>query len=191
MVDTIVAIVIVSAIAGFFAKLTDEIADRKIGGKIGYLFALIYGAAGAYLAGALQLATLWIAAASANVLARKIDCKYHALGLVVFVLGTLAFGITTFSIPLFMFFLFFAALDEVHVPAGKTDLVSSIISRRLTLVIMCLAVALVFGVWEYFVSILAFDVAYFVGEKAGWKLYPAKKVVAVKSVKKASKKKRK
>lgn len=170
-------IIVVSAIAGFFAKLTDEIEDRGIKSKIGYLFAFIYGAAGAYLAGALKLATLWIAAASANVLARKIDCKYHALGLVVFVIGTLAFGISTFSIPLFMFFLFFAALDEVHVPAGKTDFVSSIINRRLTLVIVCLAVALVYGVWEYFVSILSFDVAYFVGEKAGWKIYPAKKAV--------------
>lgn len=184
-------IIIVSAVAGFFAKLADEIEDRGIKSKVGYLFAFIYGACGAYLAGALQLATLWIATASANVLARKVDCKYHALGLVVFVLGTLAFGISTFSIPLFMFFLFFAALDEVHVPAGKADLVSSIISRRLTLVLMCLAVALVFGVWEYFVSILSFDVAYFVGEKAGWKLYPAKKAVAVKSAKKASRKKRK
>lgn len=183
-------IIVVSAIAGFFAKLADEIEDRGIKSRIGYLFALIYGACGAYLAGALKLATLWIATASANVLARKVDCKYHALGLVVFVLGTLAFGISTFSIPLFMFFLFFAALDEVHVPAGKTDLVSGIISRRLTLVIVCLAIALVFGVWEYFASILSFDVAYFVGEKAGWKLYPAKKAGAQKKVKKAARRKK-
>jgi len=172
-------IIVVSAVAGFFAKLADEIEDRRIGGKAGYLFALIYGVAGAYLASVLKLATLWIATASANVLARKIDCKYHALGLVVFVIGTLALGISAFNIPLFMFFLFFAALDEVHVPQGKSDLVSGIVSRRLTLVLVCLFVALVFGIWEYFASIAAFDAAYFVGEKAGWRIYPAKKAAVV------------
>lgn len=184
-------IIAASAIMGFFAKLTDEIEDRKIGSKIGYLFALIYGACGAYLAGAGGLATLWIATASANVLARKIDCKMHALGLVVFVVGTLALGINAFNIPLFMFFLFFAGLDEVNVPSGKSDIVSAIIGRRLSLVIATLLVGLAFGIWEYFASIAAFDAAYLIGEKAGWKIYPAKKTQGEKGIKKQKGRKKK
>ncbi|MBS3069140.1 hypothetical protein J4441_02115 [Candidatus Micrarchaeota archaeon] len=167
-----IEIIAVSALMGFFAKLTDESEDRGIFGKAAYLFAAAYGAFGAYLSSALGLASLWVATAFANVLAKKIDGKFHALGLVVFVLGTLALGISEFSIPLFMFLLFFAALDEINLPGGKTDMVSTIISRRLSLVIATLLVALVFGVWEYFASIAAFDVAYFASAWSAAKLYP-------------------
>lgn len=162
--------VVISALAGFCAKLADEAADHS--SRLPFFMALpaalLYGWLGAMLILITPLSSLFLALALAAVLSGKIDHPLHWLGVGVLA-ALLLFGPMR-SFDLWPFVLFFIAglLDELELPLGPLRMMGE---QRLWAPFAALGLYLWDGEALFLLAILGFDIAYrtaaIVGRLAG------------------------
>lgn len=149
-------------------KLTDVLECRT--GLAAYVSALGYGFLIAYLASAsAEIATVFVAAIFANLLAGKIDSVAHWLGFVAFLAVFFVLGIPAFNIGFLCAFVFAAYADEyIHefVSRKKVHLSKAILELRPILPLFALVVSFVSGVWTYFAAIILFDLGYLLAQAA-------------------------
>ena len=169
------------AIAGFCAKVVDELTQarifERISNKLGsikkkifpalpIMLAIIYGAALGWLSATTLLSSLFIALAIASLLAGKIDNLHHLLGAGVFAAVLLVMSISVLDPWLFSLFLVTGLLDELEL-GGMTKGVAAFFNReRLWTPLAALAVFVFYTTpLIYLLALLVFDAAYRFG---GW-----------------------
>ena len=152
--------IIFSAIAGFFAKTTDEGAENPppFPSFVFILAALAYGIILGCLAVSSPLSSLFLALAISAILAAKIDHPFHILGLCAFAGMIIFFQIAAFDPWLFSLFLAASLFDELALPLGR--LLGRLSNERLYTPLAALAVLLAGGEWIFFAAIVSFDIAY-------------------------------
>ena len=165
-----------SALAGFCAKVVDEIADLGLDIRrkkkyvpfyfLPILLAIIYGAALAWLSSQTLLSSLFIAMAIASLLAGKIDHPYHVLGVGVFALLVWLMPPTVLDPWLFCLFLVSGLLDELELGGMAHGLFAFLNRERLWTPLAALGAFIVLGVpLLYLLALVVFDAAYRFG---GW-----------------------
>jgi len=144
-------------IAGFIVKFVDWLDDeRKSKNPVKYLLAIFYGVLIGYLIGTANFSAIFLAALVAQVFARKIDTLAHRIGFITSAVSLLLFGLPSMDVALLIYFLVLAFLDEVDFVGWLRPLTE----YRPFLKVGPLAPALMFGRWEYFAGIIAFDMGY-------------------------------
>lgn len=164
-----------SALAGFCAKVVDEMAERGLFWRkkkyaalflIPILLAIIYGAALAWVSSQTLLSSLFIALAVASLLAGKIDHPYHMIGAAVFALVLLLMPPVVLDPWLFCLFLVSGLLDELELGGMARGLVAFFNRERLWTPLAALGAFVVLGApLFYLLALIAFDAAYRFG---GW-----------------------
>jgi hypothetical protein len=148
--------VLLAFLAGFIVKIVDWMEDdRRTSNIVKDLLGLCYGSLIGYLIGTASFSLLFLAALMAQVLARKIDKASHQLGFAVAILSLFFFGFPQLDLPLLAFFLVLAFLDE----ADFLGRLHPLTEYRVFLKAGALAM-IVFGRWDYFIAIMAFDIGY-------------------------------
>jgi len=143
-------------LAGVLVKTVDWLDDDlKSKTPIKFVLALAYGLLVGYLISASSFSMIFLAALVAQVFARKIDTDAHRLGFLLAAVSMISFGLPEFDFPLFLFFLVLAFLDEVEYFVWFGPLAE----YRPFLKLGALVPA-VWGVWDYFAGIIAFDAGY-------------------------------
>ncbi len=147
---------VLAFLAGFIVKAVDWLDDdRKTSHPSKYALAATYGLAIGYIIGTSTFSTLFLAALVAQVFARKIDTIAHQLGFLVAAVSLLGFGFPSLELPVFVFFVALAFLDELELVGALKPLTD----YRLFLKLGALAMV-AFGRWDYLLAILLFDGAY-------------------------------
>ena len=164
-----------SALAGFCAKVVDEIAERGLLGRkkryvpfyfLPLLLAVVYGAALAWVSSQTLLSSLFIALAIASLLAGKIDHTYHIVGTGVFALLLILMPPTVLDSWLFCLFLVSGLLDELELGGMARGLVAFFNRERLWTPLAALLAFVMLGApLLYLLALVAFDAAYRFG---GW-----------------------
>jgi hypothetical protein len=155
--------------AGIIVKAVDWMDDDQIADHPAkYPLAALYGTLIGYMIAVSPFSILFLAAVAAQVFATKVDTTAHRIGLAAAMLVILAIGIPVIDIPVFIIFLVAAFLDEIDYVGNLRPLTE----WRPFLKCAALAFAL-FGRYEYFLAIVAFDVGYelfrFIASKSGAK----------------------
>ncbi|GEM_PF-2388004 len=166
---------ILSALSGFLTKTADQLNSR-----LGLAAGAAYGLALAVAASLDPLvATIFLPAVLANLLAGKIDSKNHWLGLAGFALGLLAFGLPSIALPFALLAFVAALLDE--------KIVLKLPYPRPFLPAAAALIAVVTHSATPLLAVLLFDAGYWVSEYV-WKKQAEKedpvKVVSVVRMKK-------
>ena len=147
---------VVALVAGFLVKIVDWLDDeRKSKHPVKYFFAILYGLLVGYIIGAAPFSGIFIAALIAQVFARKVDTTAHELGFLTALITLLFFEPPGIEFGLFFLFLVLAFLDEADF-IGK---LRPLTKYRPFLKVGALAPVL-FGRWDYFAGIIAFDIGY-------------------------------
>jgi len=147
---------VLALVAGIVVKVVDWLDDnRKSKSPVKYLLAIIYGALIGYLISVAPFSALFLAAVVAQVFARKIDTAAHQLGVLASAIAIAFFGFPMLDIPLFLFFLVFAFLDE----ADYIGRMRPLMEYRPFLKVAALVPA-IWGRWDCFAAILLFDIGY-------------------------------
>lgn len=147
---------ILCAISGALVKIVDHFEDelhRKDWWL--YLIAIFYGAIIGYLIGNSTFGLLFLAAIIAQIITNKVDKKTHALGVLVAAIVALLFQGPTLEIWILGYLLILASLDEID----AIELIKPFTKYRLFLKIGTLPFIL-FGRFDYAISIWIFDIAY-------------------------------
>ncbi|VVC02035.1 Uncharacterised protein [uncultured archaeon] len=151
------------AIAGFCAKIVDEIAERKlnVGVALPLLLAMLYGLSLGWLASQTLLGPLLLALAAASMLAGKIDHPYHLLGAVCFAAMFAFLPLLTFEPWLFALFLLSGLLDELNIGRPASGTLALLNTERLWTPLAALSAWLFLGATPLFIlAIVCFDIAY-------------------------------
>ncbi|VVB56671.1 Uncharacterised protein [uncultured archaeon] len=162
------------ALAGFCAKVVDDIIDRRlrVPSYLPILLALAYGLLLGWLSGPAGLSSLFIALALASLLSGKIDHPYHLLGAAAFALVILLTPLGGFSPWWFALFLTSGLLDELELGRGK--LLERLNEERVWTPLAALLGTAFFGLPLLFLLVLLlFDLSFRFG---GWVVsleYPA------------------
>ncbi len=155
---------------GFFVKFTDILADTKSAKKRRLRIAtgIIYGIIIGLLVGINKtIAPLVLGTVIGNMFFGKFDEKAHyaALGatIISIILSVNFFGTKEISIPLTALFAVFSFTDEFVAEkwkkAGKKIKLLSL-THRPVMPIAALVVSILFNEWIFFITIVAFDIAY-------------------------------
>lgn len=165
----------VSALAGFCAKVADEIAEHGLSRRkkkyapiffLPILLAILYGAALGWLSSQTLLSSLFIALAVASLLSGKIDHPYHVLGAAVFALVVWLMPPVVLDPWLFCLFLVSGLLDELELGGMARGLVAFLNRERLWTPLAALGAAVFLSApLLYLLALVAFDAAYRFG---GW-----------------------
>ncbi|HEV8289995.1 MAG TPA: adenosylmethionine decarboxylase [Candidatus Norongarragalinales archaeon] len=163
----VIATYVLSLLSGAGAKLTDAIVDEGIKIKKDKLVGIAYGLLGAIVA--LQgepFATVSIAVAVSLLLIGKIDAPAHQLAVAaMFTLLAIA-GFPQVNVAIFALLIAASVFDELANDYSDRNkeklpkLLRTFLEWRLTLEITAFAASLYTGVWEYFFTILSFDLGY-------------------------------
>ena len=155
---------LLALMAGFLVKVVDHIEDKsdkkKAKTKLRYPIALTYGIIIGVLISKAPFSTLFLAALLAQVFAGKIDCKCHIMGFSVAILSLLVIGAPSLEISILGFFFVLAMLDEMEW-MGKLKFIAD---YRPFLKLGAF-VFLFYGISEYLVGIMLFDIGYLVATK--------------------------
>lgn len=147
---------ILAFITGLLVKTVDWLDDdKKSKHPLKYFLAVIYGVLIGYLISVASFSVLFLGAIIAQVFARKVDTVAHRVGFLVVALSLLFLGMPSIDMVLFCYFLVLAFLDEVDY-IGKWRPLET---YRPILQIGAL-VLVVFGRWDYFAAVVAFDAGY-------------------------------
>ncbi|MBD3210928.1 hypothetical protein GF318_06130 [Candidatus Micrarchaeota archaeon] len=147
---------ILAFFTGVLVKTVDWLDDDiKSKHPIKFVLAALYGLGIGYLISNASFAMLFLGVLVAMVFARKIDTLAHRLGFLVASLSLLFFGLPEIVIYLFVYFLLLGFLDEIDF-IGRWRLLET---YRPLLQIGSLALVLI-GRWDFFFSIIAFDIGY-------------------------------
>lgn len=158
-------------IAGFLVKWVDWLDDdKKSAHPAKYALAILYGALIGWLISTASFSALFLAAMAGQVFALKVDTAAHRLALAVAILAALAAGFPPLDVPLFLFFVVFAFLDEADY-VGK---LRPLTEYRLMLKLAAL-IPIAWGRWDFFVAIIAFDFGYALFEWLQAKRKPKKR----------------
>jgi len=157
----LIAALLLAFLSGLIVKSVDFI-DDELKGKylIKWPLALIYGGIIGILISQASFSTIFIAALFAQIFARKIDTHTHVLGFAFAVLSLFWLGFPELDATLFMFFALLAFFDELEV----YDRMQKIIEYRPFLKLGALLMV-VFGRYDYFLGIMAFDIGYMLAER--------------------------
>ena len=148
---------IAAILAGAGIKIVDYIEDELNGKNIWkWPLAIVAGLAMGAVLSLSSVATLFLAIMAAQVFMGKVDRPAHGLAVGVAVAVPIVMGMQLNGIELFLPFFFIAALDEVEF-AG---ILKPMYEYRLWLKGAALAVGIVSGLWEYFIVLMCFDLAY-------------------------------
>lgn len=148
---------IAAILAGAGIKVVDYIEDELRGKSLWkWPLAIIAGLAMGAVLSLSTVATLFLAIIAAQVFMGKVDNPAHGLAVGVAVVVPIVMGMQLEGIELFLPFFFVAALDEVEF-AG---FLKPMWDYRLWLKGAALAVGIVSGLWEYFLVLMCFDLAY-------------------------------
>lgn len=162
---------VIAFLTGILVKTVDWLEDdRKSKHPIKYLLAGFYGILIGYLIGNATFSVLFLAAIIAQVFARKIDTRAHRIGFVIAVITLLFFELPSIDMVLFGYFLLLAFFDEVDY-IGKWRWMEN---WRPFLQVGALALVL-FGRWDYFFAIVAFDAGYILVSTLGKRFKKHKK----------------
>lgn len=151
------------AIAGFCAKIVDEMSERKLGVAVVWpiLLAIIYGLSMGWLASQTLLGPLLLALAAASILAGKIDHPYHVLGAACFAAMFAFLPLLTFEPWLFALFLLSGLFDELNLGRPARGPLALLNAERLWTPLAALGAWLFLGATPLFIlAIVAFDIAY-------------------------------
>lgn len=155
MLDLLAALIL-ALIAGFIVKAVDWIDDERKGKYlIKWPLALIYGGLIGYLISQASFSTIFLSALFAQVFARKIDTHTHVFGFLVALFSLFYLGFPEVGIPLFVYFVLLAFLDEMRM-FGKWKQVHELRPFLKVGALLMLA----FGRIDYFLGIMAFDFGY-------------------------------
>jgi len=177
------------AVAGFCAKFSDEIAERRIPMKEAVAAALLWGAISGLLSSATPLSSLFFAMAVASILAAKFDHELHLAALGIFAAIIFILPVAYFSPWLFSIFLVAALLDEIELPVGGLKLFTD---QRLLLPAAALVAGVWTGEWIFALAVIVFDLGYRGADAAAHRFFGRAILVApTASMKKRAAKKRK
>ncbi|VVB98570.1 Uncharacterised protein [uncultured archaeon] len=159
----------VAALAGLIVKFVDQIEDAKLFDRrkrhiLKYPLAIVYGALIGFAISFSTFASLWLAALFAQFVTGKIDRPAHLAGFLAALLFAFFSGIGEFHMLDFFVLIAFAAADEI----SMFQVFGS--EMRIWLKFAALLFG-IFGRWDYFIAIMAFDAAYYAAGKAipaGW-----------------------
>lgn len=173
------------AVAGFCAKIVDEIAERKlaIAAVVPVILAAIYGAAMGWLASQTILGPLLLALAAASLLSGKIDHPYHLIGAVCFAIVFVFLPLLTFEPWWFALFLVSGLLDELNLGRPMSGPLAFLNKERLWTPLAALGAWLLGGASPLFIlAIVAFDIAYRFGRWCVELRYPIQVRMQTKAV---------
>lgn len=144
------------AVSGALVKIVDHFEDElKRSDWWIYLIAILYGATIGVLIGSTSFGLLFLAAMIAQIVTNKIDKKSHALGVLVASVVALFFQGPQLEIGILIYLLILACLDEIEI----IEHIRPFTKYRLFLKIGTLPFIL-FGRFDYAISIWIFDIAY-------------------------------
>jgi len=183
---------LIAALAGFFTKLVDDVADSGIKGKVarkpglsGPILAAAYGVLlSAFAARVPATFPLVLGVILAMLVCGKIDSPLHSLGIASFLFVTFAIGAPTAFVPLILFFFAGALVDEVSndyadselelVKLERTKYAASsrilwlkALQARFMLELCALAASIVLGDWNLFLALVCFDLGYKLAARLG------------------------
>lgn len=175
-----------AVLAGAGIKKVDYLED-ELGGKNLWKWpiAIIAGLAMGAVLSFSSVAIMFLAIIAAQVLMGKVDKPAHGLAVAMAVVIPLIMGMDLSAMGLFVPFFIVAALDEVEF-AG---VLKPMFEYRLWLKGIALVVGVVSGLWEYFLVLMCFDLAYLAAGMIMEKKAEPKKEAKPVSEKKAKKKK--
>lgn len=153
---------IAAILAGAGIKAVDHIED-ELGGKNLWKWplAIIAGLAMGAVLSFSNVAILFLAIIAAQVLMGKVDKPAHGLAVGMAVVIPLIMGMDLSGMDLFLPFFVVAVLDEVQF-AG---ILKPMFEYRLWLKGIALIVGVTSGLWEYFLVLMCFDLAYLGAER--------------------------
>lgn len=162
---------IAAIIAGAGIKTVDYIEDELKGKNLWkWPLAIIAGLAMGAVLSFSSVAILFLAIIAAQVLMGKVDRPAHGLAVAVAAAIPLVMGMELSGMELFLPFFIVAALDEVEFAGALKPMWE----YRLWLKIAALAVGVASGLWEYFLVLMCFDLAYLGAGMMMEKRVPAK-----------------
>ncbi len=152
---------ILAACTGVFVKLVDQMEDvppenerdKRMYGMLKYPLAIAYGLVIGYTLSFSTFSTLWLAVLAAQFITGKIDKPSHFMGFFISIAFAVVLGIGNLDFWDFFILMVAGAMDEMEFVAAVRD-------YRLVLKLATLAFG-IFGRWEYFIAIIAFDLAYY------------------------------
>lgn len=148
---------IAAILAGAGIKTVDYIEDEMKGKNLWkWPLAIIAGLAMGAVLSFSSVAILFLAIIAAQVFMGKVDKPAHGLSVGVAVAVPLIMGMELGGMALFVPFFIVAALDEIEF-AG---VLKPMFEYRLWLKIAALVVGIASGLWEYFLVLMCFDLAY-------------------------------
>ena len=163
---------IAAILAGAGIKTVDYIEDELKGKSIWkWPLAVIAGLAMGAVLSFSTVAILFLAIIAAQVFMGKVDRPAHGLAVGVAVAVPFIMGMELSGMELFLPFFIVAALDEVEF-AG---VLKTMFEYRLWLKGIALVVGIASGLWEYFFTLMCFDLAYLGAGIVMEKKVPAKK----------------
>jgi len=156
------------AVAGFCAKVVDEIAERRLAIRAiePVILAVIYGLSMGWLASQTLLGPLLLALAVASLLSGKIDHPYHMVGAACFALIFISLPLLTFDPWWFALFLVSGLLDELDLGKPKSGVLAVFNQQRLWTPLAVVGAVVMLGAPILFLfAIVCFDIFYRFG---GW-----------------------
>ncbi len=144
-------------VAGAAIKHVDYLEDRKKGKHwIKWPLGIIAGLAMGYILAFSPAAILFVGIIAAQVLMGKIDRPVHGLAVVLAAAVPFFFGMEWANVELLLPFFAVAALDEVEF-GGVLKLMRD---YRIWLKGLTFVIGLASGMWAFFITLMAFDLAY-------------------------------
>ncbi len=159
---------VLSGIAGFCAKFSDEASERKVPLFEAVPSSLLWGLLAGLLAAG-GLSSLFFALALASLLAGKFDHPFHFISLAAFILVVFALPMPSFNPWLFSLFLLAALVDELSLPFRPIALLAR---ERLWLWAATLIAGVWTGEWIFLFAIVSFDALYRAGGYLSARLFP-------------------
>jgi hypothetical protein len=149
--------VIAALLSGAAIKHVDYLEDKK-GGKGGekWPLAIIAGLGIGCVMAFSPASVLFVGVVAAQVLMGKIDRLVHGAAVILAAGVPLLLGMQYADLGLFLPFFAVAALDEVDF----RGILKPASDYRLWLKIAALGAGAITGIWDYFVVLMAFDIAY-------------------------------
>lgn len=152
---------ILAFFSGILVKIVDHIEDesgRRKKSPIRWPLSIIYGLLIGYLISQAPFAMIFLGAAIAQILMRKVDTWTHKLGYLSMLISILYFGLPEFLFLPLGVFIAFSAIDELDkFLLWKKPVWVQEFRPFLELVAVPF---IMFGQWHYLAGILAFDVGY-------------------------------
>ncbi|MFA5050281.1 MAG: hypothetical protein WC501_04705 [Candidatus Micrarchaeia archaeon] len=155
---------ILAVVCGILVKMVDYLEDdSKRKHPIKWVLAFSYGIIIGYLISQAPFSEIFIAAALAQIIMRKVDTATHKFGYLVMLFSLAYFGLPYLAFGAFIVFLVFASIDELDglIFWNKPEWVQ----EMRPFLILSSVPFLFFGNWSYFAGILCFDAGYLTVKK--------------------------